>query len=72
LCRERIEKDAQIPAEQKAAMLPSLKQQENRCFAFNAGVRMAERLRAAKQQGIALTLWPTNAENLALFRERVA
>jgi len=69
--RERLELDADIPAEQKAKLLTALKQREDQLFAFEVGEQMVDGLPTRKVRELALTLCRASPENLSMFRERV-
>ena len=71
LARERLELDADFPAEEKAKLLAGLKVQEDRSFASGIGATMADGRPAREQRVLARTLSHASAEELALFRQRV-
>ncbi len=71
LIRERLERDAEFPAEQKTNLLAALAHMENRCFCFRVGREMAEGLPASEQRALALEFCRASPGQLASFRQQM-
>jgi Winged helix-turn-helix DNA-binding len=71
LARQRLEMDADFPAQERANLLACLKVAEDRRFAFSVGAVMADGRPVSEQRELARTLCRASAEQLAVFRERV-
>jgi len=71
LIHKALTQDMLIPQERKESWLASIKLQEDRCFAYEIGLKVAEQLPPDKQERLALALCKASAEKLALFREQV-
>ena len=69
--RQRLEMDADFPAQERANLLACLKVAEDRSFAFSVGAVMADGRPASEQRELARTLCRASAEQLAVFRQRV-
>lgn len=69
--RARLELETDLPVEKKAKFIATLADHENRCFALEVGLKMAEKLPRAKQERLALALSNATPDKLALFRQQV-
>jgi DNA-binding MarR family transcriptional regulator len=70
IIRQAVHGDATLPDSDKEKLLALIKVEEDRCFAFALGAKVAEGLSSTDQMRLACTLSTAPAEKLSVLRER--